>query len=183
MNPRGPWIQTFTGRAFFPWDPQPEDVNIVDVAHALSNVNRFTGHARRPYSVAQHSVLLSHLVPYGDAFYALTHDGAEAYVGDLSGPIKHHPALAAYRELEWGVEFAIRRAFGLSGTKPESIKEAHGRLMATEKRDLMAEPPLPSDDPPFTPYEFVIEPLDHEEAMTKFLARYHELRAQPCQAA
>ena len=56
---RGDWIMTFTGRKFWVLDPQPEDVNIIDIAHALAMKVRFNGHVSRFYSVAQHSVLVA----------------------------------------------------------------------------------------------------------------------------
>jgi uncharacterized protein len=43
---RGPWFQTFTGRAFFPLNPRPEDVVLEDIAHHLANICRFGGAVR-----------------------------------------------------------------------------------------------------------------------------------------
>jgi hypothetical protein len=57
QNRAGDWIQTFSGRRFYPADPRPDDMDIGDVAHALSMVCRFNGHVRFHYSVAQHAVL------------------------------------------------------------------------------------------------------------------------------
>lgn len=62
---RGDFICTYTGRKFYPLDPRPEDVCIEDIAHALALVNRFGGHTRVPYSVAQHSVLCCQNAPEG----------------------------------------------------------------------------------------------------------------------
>ncbi len=59
MNGRGDWMQTATGRQFWPMDPRPHEVFIEDIAHALSMICRFGGHCRRFYSVAEHSVLIS----------------------------------------------------------------------------------------------------------------------------
>src|ERR1700677_3623058 len=59
---RGPWIQTCTGRAFYPSDPRPEYIDINDVAHALSMQCRFTGHVKKFYSVAEHSLRVSWLI-------------------------------------------------------------------------------------------------------------------------
>ena len=59
----GNWILTYSGKKFWPMAPRAEDLDIVDIAHALSNNCRYTGHVRKFYSVAQHSVLASQLVP------------------------------------------------------------------------------------------------------------------------
>ena len=50
------WIQTFTGKRMYPLDPKPEDICIEDIAHALSNICRFTGHTKKFYSVGEHSI-------------------------------------------------------------------------------------------------------------------------------
>ena len=57
------WIQTYSGRRFSLTEPSAEDVDIDDVAHALSLLCRFTGHVSEHYSVAQHCVIVSRLVP------------------------------------------------------------------------------------------------------------------------
>lgn len=82
------WIQTFTGRAFWPLRPRAEDVRIEDIAHALAMKCRFGGMTRQFYSVAQHSVLVSRIVPPADALWGLLHDAAEAYLPDVCRPIK-----------------------------------------------------------------------------------------------
>ena len=74
----GDWLQTFTGKAFFPLDPRPEEMDIFDIAHALSNLCRYGGHCNKFYSVAEHSVLVSILcrLYYGEqvALQGLLHD-------------------------------------------------------------------------------------------------------------
>jgi 5'-deoxynucleotidase YfbR-like HD superfamily hydrolase len=83
------WIQTFSGVRFFPFAPKGDDINIDDIAHSLSFLCRFTGHTRTFYSVAQHSLIVSAIVRNERARpWALMHDGAEAYIGDISSPMK-----------------------------------------------------------------------------------------------
>jgi len=88
-----PYIVTRGGRKFSFVNPKPEDVDLGDIAHALSHANRFTGHTYAPWTVAQHSLLVSELCWYETrdnevALHGLFHDAAEAYVGDISSPLK-----------------------------------------------------------------------------------------------
>jgi hypothetical protein len=75
---RGDWMQTFTGRRFWPLDPRGEDVLIEDIAHALSLLTRYGGHCTRFYSVAEHSVLLARAATPENALWLLLHDASEA---------------------------------------------------------------------------------------------------------
>lgn len=89
---RGSWMQTYTGRRLFPMDPSPADVDIIDIAHALSMQCRYNGHVRRFMSVAEHCVLISENVPAQDALWGLLHDATEAYVGDMIRPLRDQVA-------------------------------------------------------------------------------------------
>src|ERR1017187_10636100 len=82
MAPHGS-ITTFSGIHFWPLLPNPADIRIEDIAHALSNQCRFAGHAREFYSVAEHSVRVSQLCPPEDALWGLLHDASEAYLTDV----------------------------------------------------------------------------------------------------
>jgi hypothetical protein len=136
-----PTILTASGRYFPLLAPTPGDIRIEDIAHALSNLCRFTGHVREFYSVAQHSVLVSQIVPPEDALAGLLHDASEAYVTDISKPLKPH--LGGYVEIETRIMEAVLKAFGLPTCLPPSVKRADLILLATEKRDLM---PAHEDD-------------------------------------
>jgi uncharacterized protein len=90
-SPSGPWVQTVSGKRFYLLDPRPEMITIEDIAHALGQLCRFTGHTRKFLSVAEHSVTVSHLLkPFGPAaeLAGLLHDAAEAYIGDVNNPLK-----------------------------------------------------------------------------------------------
>src|SRR5690348_18006267 len=107
-------IHTFTGRTFCPLDPKPEDIDIQDIAHALSCQCRFTGHSRKFYSVAEHCVRVSLLVSPDLQLAALLHDASEAYLSDVARPIKRLPAMAEYRRTEEALQRQIYLCFGCS---------------------------------------------------------------------
>ena len=75
----GSWLQTYTGKKFYPFDPREEEVDILDIAHALSQLCRFGGHTKEFYSVAEHCVLVSMCCPSEVKLLGLLHDAAEAY--------------------------------------------------------------------------------------------------------
>jgi hypothetical protein len=138
------WIQTFTGKAFDLLDPKPETVCIEDIAHHLALINRFTGATREPYSVAQHSVLCSWIVPPELALTALLHDAAEAYVADVSRPLKEAMRQAADRrtDSEWTpydyiserIECAVGQRFGVELVDLDPrVKHADLVMLATER--------------------------------------------------
>jgi hypothetical protein len=138
---KGDWIQTYTGRQFWPLDPRPGEVAIEDIAHALSQLCRYGGHTTRFYSVAEHSVHLSRFVPRADALAALLHDAAEAYLVDVPRPIK--ASLSEYRTIESGIMAAIGRRFGLPLEMPASVEAADYAILTDERAQVMAPAPEP----------------------------------------
>src|ERR687896_2738166 len=156
----GPYLQTVSGRWVNPFEPDPEQLDAGDIARALTNQCRFGGHCRAFYSVGQHSVLVSELVEQRggdveDAFAALMHDAAEAYLGDMPHPLKHRSPLgAAFRDAEDHLEAAIRSRFRIKGDRAE-IKRADRALLATERRAF-------SEEIWFWPELEGVEPLDLE---------------------
>lgn len=129
------WIQTHSGKRFDLLEPTPEMVNIHDIAHALSNLCRFNGHVRQFYSVAQHSVLVSNLVGDEYALCALLHDATEAYVGDVTRPLKQ--LLPSYSDIEQRVWIAVADKFRLPHDLPMCVKHADNIALVTERRDCL----------------------------------------------
>jgi hypothetical protein len=172
------WMLTFTGRRFYPLRPRSEDVEIADIAHALAMNCRFNGHCRRFYSVAEHSVRVSRLLAGqgGElALWGLLHDGAEAYLSDLTRPAKK--SLPAFIEAEDRLLAIVLERFGLSMPMPGPVRRADDVLLATELRDLMTPAEIPWDVPA-EPLEAVIEPMGPEQAEEAFLSRYAELASK-----
>jgi hypothetical protein len=128
-------ILTHSGIEFDVCNPEPDLIEIEDIAHALANLCRFTGHTKHFYSVAQHSFLCASLVPPEHRFETLLHDAAEAYVGDVSSPLKAQ--LPGYKLIECKVEQAVRERFGLPPKMSPWVKEADLQMLAAEKAQLM----------------------------------------------
>jgi 5'-deoxynucleotidase YfbR-like HD superfamily hydrolase len=171
------WIQTFTGRRFWPLAPRVSDVCIEDIAHALSNLCRFTGHTLKFYSVAQHSLLCSYIVPPVDSLWALFHDAAEAYLVDFPRPVKYHPSFRqAYGDAEDRLARVIAEAFSLGWPMPDSVKRADRVLLETERRDVMRKTDLAwTYTGDCEPLSLTIEPLPPDIAERWFLRRFKEL--------
>ena len=172
------WIATFTGKKFVPLDPRVEDVDIRDIAHALANVCRFSGHVVKFYSVAQHSVLASLNAPDHLALATLLHDASEAYICDMSRPVKHDPAMQAYRDAEKRLMAAIQERFGVNCDVPE-IHEIDNRMLFTERRDLMpTSPDWGGRWGDVAPYPDVIDPWSPKDAEHSFLRHFYYLTSR-----
>lgn len=159
---RGEYQQLYSGRKFFALDPRPEDVTLEDIAHSLSQVNRFGGHSIRPYSVAHHSINVSRVagklarklvdaaarigVWSGDpseyvrqvSLAGLLHDSAESLVGDLVTPVKKQ--MPQYREVEHRILNVIFKKFGVpyaAENLPTEVRRADTISLATERLYLV----------------------------------------------
>lgn len=175
---KGGWIQTYTGLVMYPLDPQPEEICIEDIAHALSHLCRFTGHCREFYSVAEHSIRVSFACKPEDALWGLLHDASEAYLADMSRPVKRYaPFGEKYRQVEDRLMKTIAAKFGLDPECPDSVKHADTVLLMTEKRDLMHGCNKPWEDTAEV-LEPQIYPIKPRSAKTFFLERFVELEAQ-----
>ncbi len=132
---KGDWMQTYTGVQYYRAAPQVADVRIIDIAHALAHLCRYTGHVRKFYSVAEHSVLVSHIVSPEHALCGLLHDAAEAYTNDISKPLKGSlPDYQRIEELNWHV---IAEKFGLPAKIPRAVHKADYQMLRTEQVQLM----------------------------------------------
>ena len=173
-----PTIQMSNGGYFHLDDPRASDpFTVKEIAHALSNICRFVGHCREFYSVAQHSVLVSKLVPREFAMHGLFHDAAEAFIGDFPSPLKHYLGDTLLSNIEEAAEEEIhRRLYSEYKRNFPAVKDADLRALSTEKRDLMppnspwsVEATHPADERPViaVPAEF---------ARILFMERYIELQ-------
>jgi uncharacterized protein len=139
---KGDWIKTHTGIHFYPFDPRIEEIDLEDIAHALSNICRFTGHTSEFYSVAQHSVRVSEmLIGKNLKMAGLFHDASEAYICDIARPVKRaFRSDNKYKIAERDIQNAIYKKFKidpLSFTEFGQLRLADDILLFTEGKYLM----------------------------------------------
>lgn len=118
--------------------PHQTKVELEDIAHALSNICRFGGHTRTFYSVSEHSIHVSHLVPKHLALYGLLHDAHEAYVGDMPTPLKN--LCFDYRGVEARAESHVWEAFGLKSLQwddLQALSKADLQMLRHEKENAL----------------------------------------------
>lgn len=171
---RGDWIQTFTGKSFFPLSPNLEDICIEDIAHALSLICRFNGHSLEFYSVAQHCILVSQYCSEKNKLAGLLHDASEAYICDIPRPLKHTDDFARYRRIESLLQSSIYYKYQLTNLDIKEVKDVDLKMLATEKRDLMAPSQKDWSWLP-EPYPEKITPLSPKEAEELFLKTFFKL--------
>lgn len=144
---------------------------IFDIAHALSLLCRFTGHCSVFYSVAQHSVSVSNMVPPEHGLAGLLHDAAEAFIGDVAKPLKM--MLPDYQRIEARIEATVLSRFGLSPVLPRCVKDADYLMLRREQRDLMTDGQKHvAYTPGIEPWQEAIVPLAPDYARRLFMDRY-----------
>lgn len=156
--------------------PRVEDVRLEDIAASLAKLCRFTGHSREPYSVAQHSVHVAELVPDFAKLAGLFHDAQEAYIGDISRPMKwllEDLSPGTVKRIEANVACVISQKFGIENSHQRLIKWADNVMLATEKRDLF-DSQVPWKGLP-SPAPWMVVPWPAEVAEQRFLEAYHGL--------
>jgi len=194
---RKAWIQSLEGRQVFPRELQVDQVgSIEEIAHALAGKFRFTCQTLKRYSVAEHCVRGSRLLPAAFAGAFLLHELSEVYLPDIAGPLKAFVRVdvpapndgnahirgcdsITWSELERRHTHVMLEALRLSSLEPlltsPEVKQMDWAMLALEKRDLCGpEPatwglPFPPADDELT---YVWDPLT---AASAFLARFREL--------
>lgn len=171
-------IRLLSGTLFDYNAPEKSDVQITDIAAPLSKICRFAGHIHGFYSVAQHAVNTSRIVPPEYAFTALMHDTAEAFTNDLPTPLK--AAIPAFKALEERIEGAMAERFGFQYPLPPEVKYADLQMLAIEKhiikRDYSHWSVLDGVDWEHLAMRVDLGPMLPTEAYTAFLERYYELK-------
>jgi hypothetical protein len=165
-------------------------VNVADIAHVLSQINRFNGRTPRPYSVAQHSVFVSMLAGgRASRFPRLWHDGGEAFTGDIISPIKRVSGCSVHEVLALVDDAIVDNIPGLTDELGDSlfesyeteIKAADTEAYFFETHILQGRPiPLPGPERygefrNLADIKRFLRPMHPRAAEELFLARHAEL--------
>jgi hypothetical protein len=168
-----PYMTLYSGRHFTHTNPVADQIDIEDIAHALSMLCRYGGHTRRFYSVAEHCCYVSDYCSYDIRLWGLLHDASEAYLVDIPRPIKN--LLSNYKTLESDIMNCVAERFSLSKEMPSEIKVWDNRVLITEMLDLMREPDrVVQEYYPYIPGLY-INCWSPVEAKKEFLYRFHNL--------
>lgn len=166
-----PSFTTFTGKLFYPFNPIVKDINIIDIAHSLSNLCRFTGHSKYFYSVAQHYCYACDLASNENKLEALCHDFSEAYLNDINSAVK--PLLSNYKKIEENLEHLLAKKFKFRFPYPLEVKNKNkddidNKLLYTELDQLMNYPNKKG-------YSFKIKYWSPKKAEKELLKRFYTL--------
>lgn len=140
------YIRTNSGVRFYPLNPDPQGILIEDIAHALSLQCRGNGHVKVFFSVGQHCI---HCAKEAEQrgystrliLACLLHDASEAYLSDITRPVKQH--LQDYcRYEEHLLEVIYKKFLGspLSQEEQKLVKIIDDDMLYYDLRDLLNEP-------------------------------------------
>lgn len=158
------FITTYTGKSFDIIAATPDDLDIEDIAAALSKLCRWGGHTKVFYSVAEHSIHVASMLPESLALAGLLHDAAEAYVGDVIGPLKGQNFMSTYRLLEWRFLDMIDKKFKVD-TDHDKVKAVDLAVLRAEELVLIKNQTGPAKP--------VIRCWTPEEARVKFMQAFY----------
>ena len=169
------FIETYTGRPFWPLEPKPEDVSIIDIAHNLANQGRYSGSPYMLYVTAQHCCLLADFVEKRggtplDCLQILMHDAPEAYLVDIPRPVKQF--MPDYRKWDKNINTTIRVWLGIDHMPiPQWQDELDSRIITDERAQVMSDSGLDWGHTPEA-LGIRIEPWHPAVAEQEFLLRY-----------
>lgn len=177
-------IRTYSGRSVSLATPSAADIDIRDIACSLSRINRFSGATRLPINVADHSLNVARLLsmrkaPPATQMLGLLHDAHEAYLGDITAPVRcelsAHAGFDVVSRISEKLDIAILEAFDITEhatfVNVTMVKHADAALLAAEWRDFM-QGPCPTVE---EPAPFAIRPRNPDRSEEEFLRTFDRL--------
>ncbi len=169
---RGPWMRTRSRGRFYPMDPRPEEMNILDLASGVARECRYGGQIEGWLDVAQHSIHVASILPDHLKLQGLMHDTPEGLIHDMTRPNKM--TLPDYRALEDRVWRAVSTRFGLPYGLDPMVKQADDAVLMAERNFL-----FPEDKDIWSvraePADIRIQDWDYRESERRFLEMFHDL--------
>jgi len=175
-------IATYHSTKLFDFaNPEEHEYTIVEIAHSLGHLCRFVGFCSQFYSVAEHSILVSRAVPQEGLFplWGLLHDAHEAYIGDLSSPLKVFLQSKKLCELEVRIQAAIYTGLDISRpdySEKRIIKKADKKSLVTEFQTLLPWSTVFDDGETGLEDGLLVECLPPMAAAAHFVKRYRECK-------
>gem|GEM_PF-217146 len=175
-------ITTFSGEDFTPLFPNVDQIHIEDIAHALSMMCRANGHFTRFYSVAQHSINCANEakaqgLPARLQIACLLHDASEAYLSDITRPVKKH--LSEYRKIEKHLQDIIYAKFlgsPLTADEAAHVEQIDHAMLVCEFNALMKKKVF--DEQPSIKSEPSFEFRGFMESENEFLSIFSGIKTQ-----
>lgn len=130
-------IKTFKHYYVEPLNMQPGDIDIEDIAHSLARLCRYNGHCGGFISVARHSIWVAEHLPRDLKMWGLLHDAPEAYLGDMTRPVKRQPSMEEYRQADERLEKVIAERFGLPYPMPQAVHDADAYVFSTIEKPIL----------------------------------------------
>jgi uncharacterized protein len=168
------YIITQSKKIFDFHDPVQRTYDIEDIAHSLSNICRYNGHTPSFYSVAQHSVLVANRLPRELQMAGLLHDASEAYLGDVTTPLKKK--LKDYKYYEDAFMYEISTVYGFDYPFHKEIKNVDQRMLITEAVQFYGQELVEDWESYIEPFNLIIDPLPPSEARDLFLFFYNHIK-------
>lgn len=175
-------ITLLSGKVFDFNNPEAAEINLDDIAIPLSNNCRYAGQLPlgRWYSVAQHAVNTSYIVPLEHAFTALLHDTAEAFTNDIVTPLK--VAVPLFKQLELIIERDMARRFGFEFPLPPEVKLADLQMLGLEMKNIRGQDPKTWAILDGIEFDHLLPLVSLEswtprQAYYNFISRFEELQA------
>jgi len=170
------FITTYTGQEFHPFAPDFKAIDIVDIAHSLSQMVRWNGHTTVPYSVGAHSIQAArraqtYTTDRDEVLAALLHDASEAYFADVPTPIKIY--LPDIKEMEHGIQRAVEKAFNLEEgmTECDTVKKVDRDCLLFEAQHILNKAPDRLLKPTIEPVSNTMDSPDYNKPVSQLAIR------------
>lgn len=174
------YITTYTGKHFDPVNPDMTQVDIQDIAHALSMICRGNGHVKTFFSVGQHCINAAReAIERGYSqrviLACLLHDACESYMSDVPRPLK--ASMPEYVHIENKLlELIYEKFLGSNLTLEETamVKQIDNDLLYYDLKELLGE--ISSESAPKLSIKLDYQLIPFAQVEQAYLDIYHQYK-------